>query len=254
MRERAASGYTAQKWFIRHGPMSGHEGMRKDVALVAALREALGDDYDIMIDCWQSLNLDHAVDFCSRIEEYSTALGRGMLHARPHRQPRGAKAKTRHAPSGAEHEYDRWEFLVFHSKDASYPRATSTVWCTERDLEDRGLRDRARPHRHGHSTRIGIHFSVAHCFFYALSGISGEVECVHAFPKKSAGRGRLHLASPPPGAEDLDSAKIDARRTCVSEVEGLQAHHGLAPGFAQPPARPQGEAEGGQAGYWPLWF
>ena len=49
--------------------MSSHEGMRKNVALVATLREALGDDYDIMIDCWQSLNLDYAVDFCSRIEE-----------------------------------------------------------------------------------------------------------------------------------------------------------------------------------------
>ena len=43
VKERAlacqASGYTAQKWFIRHGPMSGHEGMRKNVALAAALRK-----------------------------------------------------------------------------------------------------------------------------------------------------------------------------------------------------------------------
>src|SRR5260370_34430459 len=32
-----ASGYTAQKWFIRHGPMSGHEGMTNNVALLDTL-------------------------------------------------------------------------------------------------------------------------------------------------------------------------------------------------------------------------
>src|SRR5579871_3080715 len=63
VRERAARykemGFTAQKWFIRHGPMSGHEGMRKNVDLIRTIRETVGEDYDIMIDCWQSLNLDY---------------------------------------------------------------------------------------------------------------------------------------------------------------------------------------------------
>jgi hypothetical protein len=50
--------------------MSGHDGLRKNVGLVRALREALGDDYDIMLDCWQSMSFDYAVDLCQRIEEY----------------------------------------------------------------------------------------------------------------------------------------------------------------------------------------
>ena len=64
VRERALLykelGYTAQKWFFRHGPMSGHDGLKHNVGLVRTLREALGDDYDIMLDCWQSMNLDYA--------------------------------------------------------------------------------------------------------------------------------------------------------------------------------------------------
>ena len=65
VRERAlaaqAQGYTAQKWFFRHGPMSGPEGMRKNIDLVRTLRESLGDDDEIMLDCWQSWDLTYAV-------------------------------------------------------------------------------------------------------------------------------------------------------------------------------------------------
>src|SRR3984885_3651512 len=73
VRERAAEyqalGFPAQKWFFRHGPMSGHDGMRKNVELVRTLRETLGDDYDIMLDCWQSFDPIYAVELADRIGE-----------------------------------------------------------------------------------------------------------------------------------------------------------------------------------------
>ena len=51
--------------------MAGHDGLKKNVALVRTLREALGDDYDLMIERWQSPStFDYAVDFPSRIEEF----------------------------------------------------------------------------------------------------------------------------------------------------------------------------------------
>ena len=74
VRERAAEyqalGYRAQKWFFRHGPMSGPEGMRENVALVRTLRETLGDDDDIMLDCWQSFDPIYAIELAERIAEY----------------------------------------------------------------------------------------------------------------------------------------------------------------------------------------
>ncbi len=63
-------GYTAQKWFFRHGPMSGAEGLAKNVELVRTLRETLGPDDDIMLDCWQSMDLNYVVKLAERIEEY----------------------------------------------------------------------------------------------------------------------------------------------------------------------------------------
>ena len=38
--------------------------------MVKTLREALGEDYDIMLDCWQSWDLNYAVKVTSYIEEY----------------------------------------------------------------------------------------------------------------------------------------------------------------------------------------
>ena len=90
VRERAAEyqalGYTAQKWFFRHGPMSGPEGMRENVALVRTLRETLGEDDDIMLDCWQSFDPIY-VDRARRPHRgIPAALAGGMRDARPHRQ------------------------------------------------------------------------------------------------------------------------------------------------------------------------
>ena len=90
VRERArgyqALGYPAQKWFFRHGPMSGHDGMRKNVDLVRTLRETLGDDYDIMLDCWQSIRSDLRGRARRAHRRVPAALARGMRHAGPHRQ------------------------------------------------------------------------------------------------------------------------------------------------------------------------
>jgi L-rhamnonate dehydratase len=98
--------------------MSGHEGMRKNVALVAALREALGDDYDVMIDCWQSLDLDYAVDFCSRIEEFRPRWIEEFFMPDRIDSYVKFKAKTRIPLAGAAHEYTRGGFKRYIEKDS----------------------------------------------------------------------------------------------------------------------------------------
>ena len=117
VRERAQEfkdrGFTAQKWFFRHGPMSGPEGMKKNVALVKTLRETLGDDIDIMLDCWQSWDANYTIRVAEQIEEYHPRWleecgmpDRIDTHVR-------IKAKTNIPLSGAEHEYTRWGFKRF---------------------------------------------------------------------------------------------------------------------------------------------
>jgi L-rhamnonate dehydratase len=169
VRERAlakqAEGYRAQKWFFRHGPMSGHEGIKKNAALVRTLRETLGDDYDLMLDCWQSLNFDYAVDLCGRIEEYRPRwLEEPFMPDRIDSHVK-LKAKTRIPLSGAEHEYTRWGFKRFVEKDALDILQPDIYWCGGLS-ETLKIAAYATVHDltvipHGHSTPIGIHFSAA---------------------------------------------------------------------------------------------
>lgn len=208
VKERARAmkeeGYTAQKWFFRHGPMSGHEGMKLNVALVRTLRETLGDDYDIMLDCWQSMNLDYAVDLCSRIEEFRPRwLEEAFMPDRIDSHVK-LKAKTKIPLSGAEHEYTRWGFKRFIEKDALDILQPDIYWCGGLS-EALKIAAYATVHDlivipHGHSTPIGIHFSVTqspihtpyqeylvkwnqinqHFLKHPLHPVNGEVGLPHA--------------------------------------------------------------------------
>lgn len=54
-------GFIGGKLPLQHGPAEGDEGIAKTVARLAAAREAVGPDFWLMLDCWMSLTLDHAV-------------------------------------------------------------------------------------------------------------------------------------------------------------------------------------------------
>jgi L-alanine-DL-glutamate epimerase-like enolase superfamily enzyme len=169
VRERAEifkeKGYTAQKWFFRHGPMSGFEGLHKNVALVRTLRDTLGEDYDIMLDCWQGMSFDYAVSLCERIEQF-----RPRWLEEPFMPDRidtycKLKSKTRIPLAGAEHEYTRWGFKRFVEKDALDILQPDIYWCGGLS-EAVKIAGYATVHDlivilHGHSTPIGIHFSAA---------------------------------------------------------------------------------------------
>jgi L-rhamnonate dehydratase len=168
VRERALAfkeqGYTAQKWFFRHGPMSGYDGLKKNVALVRTLRETLGDDYDIILDCWQSMNFDYAVSLCERIEEFRPRwLEEPFMPDRIDTHVK-LRSRTRIPLSGAEHEYTRWGFKRFIEKDALDIIQPDIYWCGGLS-ETLKIAAYATVHDlivipHGHSTPIGIHFSV----------------------------------------------------------------------------------------------
>jgi len=133
VRERAIAakedGFRAQKWFFRHGPMSGHEGLRKNVLLVRTLRETLGDDYDIMLDCWQSFDYRYLLELAVRIEEYRPYWLEET--AMPDRIDtyRRIKDKVRIPLAGAEHDYTRWGMKRFIEKGALDVYQPDPYWC-----------------------------------------------------------------------------------------------------------------------------
>lgn len=133
VRERAAEmkrrGYAAQKWFFRHGPMSGPDGLRQNVQLVKTVRETVGPDVDIMFDCWLSTDLNYVVKLAQRIEEYEPRWLEEV--AMPDRIDtyRQVRERTNIPISGAEHEYTRWGFKRFIDAGALDILQPDLNWC-----------------------------------------------------------------------------------------------------------------------------
>jgi L-rhamnonate dehydratase len=169
VRERAAEyqalGYRAQKWFFRHGPMSGPEGLRDNVALVRTLRETLSDDADIMMDCWQSFDPIYAVELAGRIAEFRPRWLEECVMPDRIDSYRRVKDATRIPLSGAEHEYTRWGFKRFIDAGALDVLQPDIYWAGGLS-EVLKIAAYASVHDvmvipHGHSTPAGLHFSLA---------------------------------------------------------------------------------------------
>ena len=107
-RSIAAEGYTATKWFFRHGSGAGREGMAKNLELVRVLRESVGEDVDIMFDAWNSWDVPYAIAMGERMAEYRP---RWLEEPVPPARIDSYTAIRRgigFPVAGGEHEYTRW--------------------------------------------------------------------------------------------------------------------------------------------------
>lgn len=157
-------GYAAQKWFFRHGPMSGAEGLRANVALVRTLRESLGEDCDIMLDCWQSFDPTYTEALAERIEEFRPRwLEEAVMPDRIESYAR-IRARVRIPLAGAEHEYTRWGFKRFIDAGALDVLQPDIYWAggLSEVLKITAMATAADliviPH--GHSSPAGIHYAL----------------------------------------------------------------------------------------------
>lgn len=63
-------GFKAVKLFARYGHESGIEGIRKTEELVARTREQIGDEVELMLDAWMSLNVEYVVRLVEALKPY----------------------------------------------------------------------------------------------------------------------------------------------------------------------------------------
>ena len=63
-------GFKAVKLFLRDGPESGIAGIRRAEELVAQTRAQIGDDVELMVDAWMSLNVEYAVRLVEALRPY----------------------------------------------------------------------------------------------------------------------------------------------------------------------------------------
>ena len=222
VRERALAyqeqGYGAQKWFFRHGPMSGPEGMRKNVQLVRTLREALGEDDEIMLDCWQSMEPGYVIDLASRIADYRPRWLEECCMPDRIDSYRQIKERISIPLSGGEHEYTRWGFKRFIDARALDILQPDIYWCGGLS-ETLKIAVYATAHDlitipHGHSTPAGIHFSVTqspiHTPYQEYLVKWNDIHQHFLAHPVTPARGEIHGPSIPGLGMDLDAAKIES--------------------------------------------
>jgi L-alanine-DL-glutamate epimerase-like enolase superfamily enzyme len=106
--EVVRQGYGATKWFFRDGPTDGVAGIQRNLRLVRTLREAVGPNVDLMLDCWMSWDVPYTIQMAARLEAYQPRwLEEPVLPDKI-----AQYAQIRHAVripiAGGEHEYTRW--------------------------------------------------------------------------------------------------------------------------------------------------
>ena len=63
-------GFNAVKLACPYGPVDGLDGLARNEALVAHTRELVGDDCEIMLDCYMAFDVDYTVRLAERLRPY----------------------------------------------------------------------------------------------------------------------------------------------------------------------------------------
>jgi L-alanine-DL-glutamate epimerase-like enolase superfamily enzyme len=102
-------GFAAQKWFFRYGPADGETGKAANVALVRALREALGPHYPLMFDAYMGWDATYAADMVRALEPYRPTWLEEPIPPERVGGFRRLKAVGSVPIATGEHVYTRWQ-------------------------------------------------------------------------------------------------------------------------------------------------
>jgi L-rhamnonate dehydratase len=123
-------GFIGGKMPLQHGPAEGEAGLNRNIEKLAQMRERVGDDFWLMLDCWMSLDVDYSVRLAHRAAEYNL---RWLEEALIPDDYWGYAELKQRAPDGmlittGEHEATRWGFrqLLETGVDVIQPDVT---WC-----------------------------------------------------------------------------------------------------------------------------
>jgi len=109
VREYMKQGYRATKWFFREGPQDGPEGIKKNIALMEAIRDAAGPDVDVMIDVWCSWDVPYTLKMAKLLEPYNPYWIEEPVMPDLTESYARLRAECPVRIVGGEHAYTRWE-------------------------------------------------------------------------------------------------------------------------------------------------
>ena len=129
-RELKREGYRHQKWFVRdRGPSHGPEGVEADAKVVRLLREAVGDDVDLMFDAFWRWDLNYALAWTRRVEQYKPRWIEEPFPSANLDAFIELSRETSIPVATGEHFYGRWDVHKFLKAGAITVVQADPEWC-----------------------------------------------------------------------------------------------------------------------------
>tara|TARA_B100001179_G_scaffold231001_2_gene219853 strand:- start:2203 stop:3408 length:1206 start_codon:yes stop_codon:yes gene_type:complete len=111
-------GFKAMKMRFGYGPKDGPEGVRENLNSVAAVREVIGDDIDLMLECYMGWNLEYAKRILPKLERFEPRWLEEPVLADDVDGYAELNALTSIPISGGEHEFNHYGFRQLLEKRA----------------------------------------------------------------------------------------------------------------------------------------
>ncbi len=212
-------GYRYQKWFLANGPGDGPEGMRKNVDLVKLLREAAGEDTELMFDVYSGWNLGYTLEWAKQVERYRPR----WIEEATQAEKIGAFAELRRGTSipiaSGEHIQGRWEVYDYLKEGALSVLQCDPEWCggtseLQKICALASLFD-VPVIPHGHSIHAALHLiaSQSPAVCPLAEYLILKMQSYYHFERNPPVVKQAHLALPeaPGYGIELDEAKVESR-------------------------------------------
>src|SRR5680860_9912 len=105
-----SQGFKGMKLRCGYPLTEGLSGMKKNIEMVKAVRETVGDDIDIMLEAYMGFNYSYARRFLKALEPYNLRWAEELLLPDEIHNFKKLKQGTDIPLSGGEHEYTRYGF------------------------------------------------------------------------------------------------------------------------------------------------
>ena len=213
-------GYRYQKWFLAYGPGDGPEGMTKNVDLVRLLRQAVGDDIELMFDVYSGWDLTYALEWAKRVEPYRPRWIEEATQAEKIDSFAQLRKGTSIPVASGEHIQGRWEVYDYLKEGALSVVQCDPEWCggiselqkicTVASLFDIPVIP------HGHSLHAAMHLiaSQSPAVCPLAEYLILKMRSYYHFEKNAPAPKAAHFALPeaPGFGIELDDARIEARQ------------------------------------------
>ena len=122
-------GFRCQKWFMAYGPGDGPAGLAKNVELVRVLREAVGEEVDLMFDAFSGWDFNYALAWAKQVERYRPRWIEEAFQADKIESFAQLRRATSIPVASGEHIYNRWEVQDYLKAGALNVVQADPEWC-----------------------------------------------------------------------------------------------------------------------------